>query len=232
MKGAEKLVLAAGAAYGAWWVYSRMVQPAVDAGQAVGEAAGGAAAIVGSGVSNFPTVVAQDVGAVIGAPIDTVIVQPALNLITGLPRGIRNKNPTNILWSAANDWKGQIGQDSSINGKVYCVFSDPVWGLRATFIILRAYAARGITDLTSICGTWAFGLSGRGVDGTATFFTNLHNYISTVSAVSGLPPDGQLDTTDQQSMFDFVTGLIAAENGQQFANYYTYMQMASAWSAI
>lgn len=238
MRPAAAIILTAGAAYGAWWLYNKTVAPVVGAGQAVADAAGGAAAIVASGVANLPTIAAEDVGIVVN-PLDAIL-QPATTLINGAPRGIRDNNPCNVLYcftpycmTPANAWQGLTGADTAIiGGKVFCIFSDPVWGIRAAMKVLIAFAGRGITDLSTICRTWVYGASGGGVDGTGNLLSDAQGYINTVSAVSGLGPSDQLDTSDETSMIDFVTGLIAAENGQQYATYYTYMQMASAWSAI
>ena len=44
-----------------------------------------------------------------------------------LPRGIRNHNPGNIDKGA--DWEG-LADDQSSDSR-FCVFKDPVWGIRA-----------------------------------------------------------------------------------------------------
>ena len=66
------------------------------------------------------------------------------------PRGIRNNNPGNIEYSAANDWQGQTGSDGR-----YAIFSAPVWGIRAMARVLDSYRARGVDTLATIVATWA-----------------------------------------------------------------------------
>ena len=46
--------------------------------------------------------------------------------------GIRNNNPCNIKHSSANNWAGQIGSNRN-----FCVFSSPLYGLRAAFVLIR-----------------------------------------------------------------------------------------------
>lgn len=67
-----------------------------------------------------------------------------------MPRGIRNNNPGNIEYSAANDWQGQTGTDGR-----YAIFTAPVWGIRAMARILNSYRARGVVTVEQIVTTWA-----------------------------------------------------------------------------
>ncbi|MBQ7460632.1 MAG: hypothetical protein IJS63_00050 [Bacteroidaceae bacterium] len=52
------------------------------------------------------------------------------------PRGLRNCNPLNIRRVAGTNWKGQCAEQTD-NGFVQ--FESPVWGIRATFCLLRTY---------------------------------------------------------------------------------------------
>lgn len=63
-------------------------------------------------------------------------------LFSSLPRGIRNNNWLNIKYSPRNRWKGQVGNDGT-----FCIFSDPVFGIRAARKILKSYLKRN-KDLT------------------------------------------------------------------------------------
>lgn len=75
---------------------------------------------------------------------------PGATVTDTRPRGIRNNNPGNIEWSAANDWEGQTGSDGR-----YAIFSAPVWGIRAMARVLDSYRRRGVDTLETILATWA-----------------------------------------------------------------------------
>ncbi|HGY2308601.1 TPA: structural protein, partial [Pseudomonas aeruginosa] len=46
------------------------------------------------------------------------------------PRGIRNNNPGNIVWSARNNWQGQLPHDPQIEPR-FCRFDTAHNGTRA-----------------------------------------------------------------------------------------------------
>ncbi|HDF2344629.1 TPA: structural protein, partial [Morganella morganii] len=53
-----------------------------------------------------------------------------------MSRGIRNNNPGNIDYRPANNWKGQLPYDKSIEPR-FCRFSAPEYGIRAIIALLR-----------------------------------------------------------------------------------------------
>lgn len=138
---------------------------------------------------------------------------------SGQPLGIRNNNPGNIKWSSANDWVGQTGQDA--NG--FAIFSDPVYGLRAMFMVLQAYSNEGALFPNS---TAPFSISTIAPRWTAT---NQAGWTATVEQVSGIPRGQQIDPTSQSQMSALVNGIIAAENGTAYAGYYAAAE-PQAWS--
>jgi hypothetical protein len=144
------------------------------------------------------------------APIDTSSGAPAIvnQGDPSLPAGIRNNNPTNIKWNAANAWEGQIGADPS----GYAVFSDAVYGLRAAFMTLKTYAGRlgsGFT-IANIGPTWTSG------DPPAT----QAGWVAAVEAVSAIPRAQPISVTNPGQMQALVNGMVAAENGQAYIGYY------------
>lgn len=66
------------------------------------------------------------------------------------PRGIRNKNPLNIVYTSANQWVGQTGSDGR-----YATFTDAKYGVRAAGKILDSYARQGYKTIRQIIERWA-----------------------------------------------------------------------------
>lgn len=62
---------------------------------------------------------------------------------------IAQNNITNIRYSRANPWKGQVGM---YNG--FCKFVDIPYCLRATFMILMKYRKRGADTYISYLSAW------------------------------------------------------------------------------
>lgn len=76
-------------------------------------------------------------------------------MTTALPRGIRNNNPGNIDWSAANNWVGQKGKEEGPNGR-FAVFTDAKYGIRALGKLLQTYYnKKGLVTVREIITRWA-----------------------------------------------------------------------------
>ena len=76
-----------------------------------------------------------------------------------LPRGIRNNNPGNIKRSGES-WEGLANPgdmtDYQRRETVFCVFSEPVWGLRAMGRVLLNYQTKHrLTTVAAMIGRWA-----------------------------------------------------------------------------
>ena len=122
---------------------------------------------------------------------------PGAAMTTGpRPRGIRNNNPGNIEYSAANDWQGQTGSDGR-----YAVFSDPVWGIRAMGKVLDSYGRRGVDTVAEIVATWA-----------PESENPTGNYIATVEELTGLTAASRITRADYPAL---VEAMIYFENGEQ-----------------
>lgn len=75
------------------------------------------------------------------------------NVVTDVPTkaiGYRINNPLNIRYSTANNWKGQIGQQSG-----FCVFDTPENGIRAAMVNLKSYRKNGVVTIGDIVSRWA-----------------------------------------------------------------------------
>jgi hypothetical protein len=139
------------------------------------------------------------------------------DLVNG-PRGIRNNNPGNIERSNIQ-WQGMLTMDQVQQtgvldqaGNVLTRTWDPIFvqsatpadGVRMIGHVLRAKAARGLTNVDSIIRDYSK--------------TDQDTYVRNVTAALGLDPDagGQYQTIDVTAVLPaFATAIIQQENGQQ-----------------
>lgn len=141
---------------------------------------------------------------------------PAPGAPSNAPRGIRNNNPGNILYSPANNWQGQTGSDGS-----YAKFSSPVYGIRAEFILLKNYHANyGINTLSQIAARWA-----------PAPMNVPANWAANVASYSGIAPGATVDFNNGAVMIALAKGITVAENGAAYFNYYPDSIYQSAWAA-
>lgn len=95
-----------------------------------------------------------------------------------LPRGIRNNNPTNIIYNAGVQWQGQIGSDGR-----YAIFDSPLNGLRAAAINLHTYMSKHrLQTIRQIINRWA-----------PSSENDTNAYIRSVSQRTGLSSDQPLN---------------------------------------
>lgn len=118
-----------------------------------------------------------------------------------LARGIRNRNPGNIRRSS-DRWKGLAPLQSD---PAFFVFEAPIWGLRATAVILRSYQRRhGLKTLTQIIGRWAPATE----NDTAA-------YVKAVARTVHVSPRATLDLQEGSTLRDLIAAIIRHENGVQ-----------------
>lgn len=91
----------------------------------------------------------------------------------GLPRGIRNNNPGNIKRSSTR-WEGLADPDEMTDFQrretVFCVFREPLWGLRAMARILHNYQhLHRLTSVDAMIGRWAPPEDNNATDAYAEF---------------------------------------------------------------
>lgn len=116
-----------------------------------------------------------------------------------MPRGIRNKNPGNIIVNHHFVWHGQKGADQD----GYCIFKDAVWGLRAMSILIINYVDHyHCNSLHDIIFRWAPPPANE---------TNA--YLADVSKRMGYPPYTKIDI--HQEGKSLMEAIIRHENGIQ-----------------
>jgi hypothetical protein len=121
--------------------------------------------------------------------------------MTGLPRGIRNRNPGNIR-RGRDRWKGLAPAQTD---PTYFVFEAPVWGIRAMAVILRNYQKRhSLKTLARIIARWA---PPRENDTSA--------YVAAVAKALRLHPRRELDLQDRAILRGLIAAIIHRENGTQ-----------------
>ncbi|MBV5720082.1 structural protein [Pseudomonas aeruginosa] len=119
------------------------------------------------------------------------------------PRGIRNNNPGNIVWSARNNWQGQLPHDPQIEPR-FCRFDTAHNGTRALAKLLLNYCkVYGLRTVESLIARWA-----------PSNENNTRAYASAVARAMGVPPQASLHL-DQATLVALVTAIIHQENGQQ-----------------
>ena len=113
------------------------------------------------------------------------------------PRGIRNKNPGNIMTNGVYVWHGQTGADAD----GYCTFEDAAYGLRAICILWVNYREyHHCVSITDYLSRWA----PSGVNPTAA-------YIDFMSRRLSVAPDAYLDIHDRA--VDILRAIVQFENG-------------------
>lgn len=123
-----------------------------------------------------------------------------------LPRGIRNNNPLNIIYTPANNWVGQVGNDGT-----FAQFDSPVDGLRVAYIIFQKHYDAGAQTLTSFIQQWSA--------------TDQATYIATVSGILGIDPNVTFDLGS--IAIPLARAMCGVENGLAYLDYYpqdTYQQ--------
>lgn len=110
-------------------------------------------------------------------------------------RGLRNNNPGNIRYNAANQWQGQIGQDAD----GFCIFDTMVDGVRALARILYNYGAEGYVTVQAIISKYSA--------------TDQAAYIANVSRALQVAPTDTLDMTNADTITNLVNAITSQENG-------------------
>lgn len=116
------------------------------------------------------------------------------------PRGIRNKNPGNIEWSAANNWLGQIGKEPK--GR-FAIFDEHENGIRALGKILQTYYRKHkLRTIRGILNRYAPPVE-----------NDTPAYVRAVAARCGIGPDEDIaDIRDPKVLGSLMHGVIKHEN--------------------
>lgn len=125
-------------------------------------------------------------------------------------RGVRNNNPLNIRYSAANKWQGK---DALPLDPEFETFEDPIMGLRAGAVLIIAhYDRRGANTIAKLIKLWA-PPKGKGPKGAYT--QNTKAYISGVAQDAGFSPDDVLDFHRYDHIRPVMVAMIQHENNNE-----------------
>lgn len=120
------------------------------------------------------------------------------NQASRAPRGIRNNNPGNLR--RGEPWQGLAPEQTD---PAFCVFSDPVWGIRALARTLLTYESRhGLATVAGLIGRFAPPCE----NDTAA-------YVAAVSRVCGVAPHAPIRVAEQLPAL--IPAIIRHENGCQ-----------------
>jgi hypothetical protein len=120
------------------------------------------------------------------------------------PRGLRNKNPGNIVAPASGRidwWPGAVGVDD----EGYLIFERKIDGIRAIVINLKSYHRKHkINTVRKIINRWTR---------VSSSDDDRRGYILTVSRRLGVGPDTPLNMYDPRVLREITRGIVYYENG-------------------
>jgi hypothetical protein len=137
----------------------------------------------------------------IGDTVDNVTADTS-----GIPRGIRNNNPGNIVRNSIQ-WQGELTQAQVAAAGLqwdpkFVQFDGPINGLRALARILINYATQGDDTVDSIIGTYA-----------PSNENDTTSYEQYVSKFIGIAPGQPFNVSSQ--LGNLMAAIVTEENGQQ-----------------
>lgn len=136
--------------------------------------------------------------------------------LTGEARGIRNNNPGNIKYSAANNWTGQTGTDGT-----FSKFNTAINGFRAMARILKTYqSSYGLNTISKMAARWA-----------PASENNVSAWASNVALGSGIGINDAINTNNRGQMIALMRGIVVAENGTKYKNYYSDSVIGAGFDA-
>jgi len=124
-------------------------------------------------------------------------------MVSKPPRGVRNNNPGNIKYSAANNWQGQAGSDG-----VFAIFESYKYGIRAMMKLLMNYHKNGFRTINSIVNKYA--------PANTSEENPTDNYIDFVADFMGVSPNSELSFS-YNNFGNLVIAMAAYENGREDA---------------
>ncbi|HCT9039952.1 TPA: structural protein [Providencia rettgeri] len=126
--------------------------------------------------------------------------------MTKQTRGIRNNNPGNIDYNKANNWKGQLPHNPSIESR-FCRFQSAEYGIRALIRLLQNYQRNPKINLKTISG-----LINRWAPNNEN---NTGAYINGVAKELGVSPTDIVSLDDKATAIKLAKAIIRHENGSQ-----------------
>lgn len=125
--------------------------------------------------------------------------------MTKQSRGIRNNNPGNIDYSKNNNWRGQIGIETSAINPRFAKFDTPENGIRALAKLLLNYQRlHGLKTVREIINRWA-----PPVENITSA------YVKAVAAACEVNADEVVYLRDRKLLKRMVVSIIKHENGYQ-----------------
>lgn len=117
-------------------------------------------------------------------------------------RGVRNNNPGNIDYNAANKWQGQIGLEVGTAKPRFARFDTPENGIRALAKLLLSYQSKyGLKTVREIINRWAPSVE-----------NDTFSYVRAVEKNTGTEPGEEIDLSDAAVMKGFAEAIIHHEN--------------------
>lgn len=125
--------------------------------------------------------------------LNSIVSDSMVSIGMGEKLGIRNNNPTNIVYTSFINWNGQTGQDHG-----FCVFDTPINGIRAAAKNLDSYLKAGRNTIATIIPQWSK--------------TDVAAYIKNVESWTGIDRNAIIGRRDYPSL---IAAMIRMENGKQ-----------------
>ena len=136
---------------------------------------------------------------------------------SNLPRGYRNNNPLNIRISKANQWQGEVANNTD---GVFEQFVSMEYGYRAALKLIQNYINNyGLRTVADIIARWA-----------PNNENNTQGYISRVCNSTGWTPAKVIDPYNREDMTDLVYAMALVENGVTILPDYT--QIYKGWEML
>lgn len=116
-------------------------------------------------------------------------------------RGVRNRNPGNLDYRAANKWQGQLPHNPTIEAR-FCRFDTAENGIRALGKTLLTYQRKHrLMTVKAIISRWAPGAE-----------NDTRAYVRAVEVSTGIASGAVVDLTEFETMKAFVRAIIRHEN--------------------
>ena len=115
-----------------------------------------------------------------------------------MSRGLSNNNPGNIVLDG-RQWLGEVLPSKD---KRFKQFLNRAYGYRAIFVNLAAYIRNGYNTIEKIITRWA-----------PAFENNTASYIAHVAAMTGIPKNQVISTSDHVALIEITKAISKIENG-------------------
>lgn len=115
-----------------------------------------------------------------------------------MSRGLSNNNPGNIVLDG-RQWLGEVLPSKD---KRFKQFRSRAYGYRAIFVNLAAYIRNGHNTIEKIITRWA-----------PAFENNTASYIAHVAAMTGIPKNQVISTSDHVALIEITKAISKIENG-------------------